>query len=310
VTGVDVTSEISGLVRAVYFESGDEAKENQVLVQLNADSDIAQLHSLEAAADLANTVLERDKKQFAAQAVSQSTLDADAADLKSKRALVAQQAAVVDKKTIRAPFAGKLGISNVDPGQYVNPGDKVVTLQALDTLHIDFYLPQQDLSLINVGQKVVVSSDAYRSRTFDGKITAINPQVDSDTRNVQIEASMSNPKHQLLPGMFVTATVRTGAVQRYLTLPGTAVAFNPYGETVYLVEKGGKTPSGESILTVKETFVTVGPARGDQVAILKGIKEGDMVVTSGQLKIKTGTRVVINNQTQPANEAAPKLPDR
>jgi membrane fusion protein (multidrug efflux system) len=309
VRGVDVTSEIAGLVQTIHFKSGDKVAAGQLLMQLNADSDMALLHSLEAAAELADTVYERDKKQYEVQAVSKATLDADAADLKVKRAQVRQQAAIVDKKSIRAPFAGRLGISTVNPGQYINPGDKVVTLQSLDQIYTDFYLPQQELSRISLGQPIVVTADTYPGRTFRGKVTAVNPKVDPDTRNFQVEATIANPRHELLPGMYVSVEVKAGAVQSYLTLPQTAVTFSPYGETVFIVEESGKGPDGKSLLIVRQTFVTVGPTRGDQIAILKGINENDTVVTSGQLKLKNGSRVIINNQVQPSNEAAPMPPD-
>ena len=308
VRGVDVTSEIAGLVRALHFNAGDEVKGGRLLVQLNADADLAQLHSLEAAADLAKTVYERDKKQFAVQAISQAALDADAADLKSKRAQVAQQRALVDKKTIRAPFAGRLGICTVNPGQYINPGDKIVTLQSLSFIYADFYLPQQELSRVSLGQTVDVSSDTHPGRTFTGKITTINPKVESDSRNVQIEATINNPRHELFPGMYVSVEVKAGKEERYLTLPQAAVTYNPYGETAYIIEEG-KAPDGSPLLTAKQTFVSVGPTRGDQVAVFKGVKEGDTVVTSGQLKLKPGSPVVINNQVQPLNDAAPKPAD-
>jgi membrane fusion protein (multidrug efflux system) len=308
VRGVDVTSEVAGLVRAVLFISGGDAKEGQVLVQLNADSDIARLHSLQADADLADTVYERDKKQFAVQAISQAALDADASDLKNKKAQVAEQAALVDKKTIRAPFAGRLGISTFNPGQYVNPGDKIVTLQSLDAIYADFYLPQQELSRISLGQAVVATTDTYPGRTFTGRITTIDPKVDAATRNVQVEATVSNPGHKLLPGMYASVEVKAGAVQRFLTLPQTAVTFNPYGETVFVVETG-KGPEGKTVLTVRQTFVTTGPTRGDQIAILRGIQEGEVVVTSGQLKLKNGSRVIIDNKVMPSDEAAPMPKD-
>jgi len=306
VRGVDLASEISGLVRSVHFKSGDEVKAGQLLVQLNADPDIAQLHALEAEADLAEITYERDKKQIEAQAISQSTLDSASADLKSKQAQVTQQAAVVAKKTISAPFAGRLGISSVNPGQYVNSGEKIVTLQSLDSIFIDFSLPQQELSRVSRGQTAVVFIDAYPGKTFTGKITAINPKVDPDSRNVQVEAVIANPGRELLPGMYATLEVLYGAAQHYLTLPRTAVTFNPYGETVYLVEEKGTDKAGKKTLTVRQTFVTLGPARGDQVAVLSGVKEGDQVVTSGQLKIKNNSVVIINNQVQPLNDAAPK----
>jgi membrane fusion protein, multidrug efflux system len=309
VRGVDVTSEIAGLVQKIYFKSGDEVKEDKLLLQLNADSDIALLHSLQAAAELANTVYERDNKQYEIQAVSKATLDADAADLKVKLAQVAQQAAIVAKKSIHAPFAGKLGISTVNLGQYINPGDKIVTLQSLNLIYLDFYLPQQDLPVLSLGKQVVAKTDSYPGRTFPGKITAINPKVDTNTRNIQVEATVANPGHELLPGMYASVEVQTGATKSYLTLPQTAITYNPYGDTVFVVEKGGKGTKVKPILTVRQVFVATGPKRGDQVAILEGLKEGEVVVTSGQMKLKNGSTVIINNQIQPSNEAAPKPPN-
>ena len=310
VRGVDVTSEIAGMVRRVYFSSGQVSKKNQVLVQFNAGPDIALLHSLEAAAGLALTVYERDKKQFfAAQAVSRATLDADAADLKSKRAQAAQQREIVAEKTIRAPFAGKLGISTVNPGQYINPGEKIVTIQALDMLYADFYLPQQEFSRISIGQRVIAGADAYPGREFQGLITSINPQVDPSTRNVEVEAVFHNPGHKLLPGMYVTVDILAGGPQRYLTLPQTAVSFNPYGETAFVVEKAGKGPGGKPILVARQVFVTTAGTRGDQVAVVSGIKEGDIVVTSGQLKLRNGAQVIINNSIQPSDNPSPKPGD-
>jgi membrane fusion protein (multidrug efflux system) len=306
VRGVDVTTEVAGLVRSIEFKSGEEVKAGQVLVQLNADSDIAQLHSLEAAADLASTVYERDKAQLAAEVISKAQVDTDAADLKSKRAVVAQQSALVDKKTIRAPFAGKLGITTVNPGQYLNAGDKIVTLQTIDPIYIDFNLPQQQLPQVSIGQKVTLTTDAYKNTAFEGKVNAINPRVDPSTRNVQIEATIPNARRQLLPGMFGTVKVNTGDEQRYLTLPQTALAYNPYGSTVFLVQASGKKDQkGQPVLTAKQVFVTPGPTRGDQVAILKGVERGDQVVTSGQVKLKNGMPVVINNSVQPSDNPNP-----
>ena len=197
--GVDVTTEIAGLVREIHFKSGDEVKAGALLVQLNADSDLAQLASLKAAADLAQVTLTRDQAQLAAQAISQAQIDGDRADLKSKRAQAASQQATIDKKTIRAPFSGRLGITLVNPGQYLNPGDKVVTLQTIDPIYIDFNLPQQQISGVSVGQTVTVSSDAYRGQAFSGKVSAIDAKVDTATRNVQIEATVPNARRQLLP---------------------------------------------------------------------------------------------------------------
>jgi membrane fusion protein, multidrug efflux system len=305
VHGVDVASEIEGLVKTVSFKSGETVEAGRVLVQLIADTDVALLKSLEAAADLARTTYERDKGQFAVQAVSQATLDNDAADLKIKEAKVAEQAAVVEKKTIRAPFAGKLGISTITPGTYLNPGNPIVTLQSLDPIFVDFYLPQQQLSRLGSGLPVTATTDTYPGRIFEGKITAVNPKVDPDTRNVRVEASIANPRHELLPGMFASVTVETGSPEQFLTLPQTAVTYNPYGESVYIVEPGEK-----GVMTVRQTFVTLGGTRGDQVAVLKGVNEGDTVVTSGQLKLRNGSTVIIDNKVVPSNDAAPKPQDQ
>ena len=308
VRGVDLSSEIAGLVRQVRFKSGDDVKTAQVLIELNADSDIAQLHALQAAAQLSATVLARDKAQLAARAISQAQVDSDAADLKSKKALVAQQMALVEKKTIRAPFAGKLGITSVNPGQYVNPGDKLVTLQTMDPIYIDFFLPQQQLAGLSVGQKLILANDAFPGVTFRGKVTAINPKVDASTRNIQVEATVANARRQLLPGMFANVSLDLGARQRYLTLPQTAITYNPYGSTVFVLktEEDKNAPKKEHPqLLAQQVFVTTGATRGDQVAILKGLGEGQLVVTSGQLKLKNGSPVIVDNKVQPANNPNP-----
>jgi len=300
VRGVDVTTEVTGLVRSLEFRSGEDARRGQVLVRLNADADVATLHALEAAADLAATVYARDKLQFEAQAISQAQLDADAADLRNKRAQAAAQAALVEKKILRAPFDGRLGITTVNPGQYLNTGDKVVTLQQLDPVYADFRLPQEDLAQVRTGLEVRLSLDAFPGESFDGKITAVDPLIDSASRNFQAEATIANPAHKLLPGMFVRITVLSGNQQRYLTLPQTAITFNPYGSTVFLAQKDDKGKR-----TAQQTFVTTGPTRGDQVAVLSGIKEGDEVVTSGQLKLKNGTPLDVSTLAQPADASHP-----
>jgi membrane fusion protein, multidrug efflux system len=302
VQGVDVTTEVTGLVRNLYFKSGDEAQSGQLLVQLNADADIAQLHALEAAADLSGTVYARDQVQYEAQAISKAQLDADAADLKAKRAQVASQAALVAKKSLRAPFAGRLGITTVNPGQYLNTGDKVVTLQAIDPIYADFKLPQQQLARISTGQTVTLTIDAFPGVSFVGKINAIDPRVDSSTRNFQTEATVGNADRRLLPGMFARVAVAAGGVQRYLTLPQTAITYNPYGTTIFIAQKKVGTPD---TLLAQQVFVTLGPTRGDQVAVLKGVKDGDTVVTSGQLKLINGTPLKVDNRTLPRDDPNP-----
>ncbi|MFI5446759.1 efflux RND transporter periplasmic adaptor subunit [Polaromonas sp. UC242_47] len=321
VRGVDVTTEIAGLVRSVNFKSGQDVKAGELLVQLNADSDVAQLNSLQAAAELSAVTLKRDQAQLAGQAVSQALVDNDLADLKSRRALVAQQQALVAKKTIRAPFAGRLGITTVNPGQYLNPGDTIVTLQTIDPIYANFSAPQKQIASLSVGQVVNVATDAFAGELFPGKINAISPKVDPSTRNVSLQATIANPQRRLLPGMFARANVDVGQKQRYLTLPQTAITYNPYGATVFILKPaeaqpapGGKdeknakpaapaAPAGS--LVAQQVFVTTGETRGDQVAILKGVVEGQEVVTSGQLKLKNGTPVVVDNRVQPANSANP-----
>ena len=304
VRGVDVTSEIAGLVREVRFKSGEKVKGGAILIQLNADSDLAQLASLKAAADLAQTTLNRDRVQLAAEAISQAQVDNDEADLKSKRAQAASEQATIDKKTIRAPFSGRLGITLVNPGQYLNPGDKVVTLQTIDPIFIDFNLPQQQISGVSVGQPVAVLSDAYPGHPFSGKVTAIDAKVDTATRNVQIEATVMNADKQLLPGMFARAAVDSGEKKTYLTLPQTAITYNPYGATVF-VTADKKDAKGNTQVQAQQVFVTPGPTRGDQVAILKGVSEGATVITSGQLKLKNGTPLRIDNSVRPLNDQNP-----
>ncbi len=302
VRGVDITTEVTGLVRSVEFHSGDEVASGTVLVHLNADSDMAQEQALAAAADLAEVVYKRDQVQFQAQAISQAQLDADAADLKNKRAQQAAQVALVAKKTLRAPFAGKLGITTLNPGQYLNTGDKVVTLQQLDPILVDFRLPQQDLARIVVGQTVTLTADTFPGLAFTGHIDAINPLVDSATRNVQVEAAVDNHARQLIPGMFGHLQVAAGKPVHALTLPQSAVTYNPYGATVFLVIPDPAIQGGQ---TVKQSFVTLGDTRGDQVQALSGVKEGDVVVSAGQLKIKNGTPVAIDNSVRPSDDPNP-----
>ena len=267
---------------------------------------MALLQSLQAAAELAQTVYTRDKAQYDIKAIAKAQLDADAADLKGKKAQVAQQAALVDKKTIRAPFAGRLGITTINPGQYINPGDAIVTLQAIDPIYADFYLPQQQLGQLAIGQTIVVDTNAFSGQTFVGKIQSLSPKVDSTTRNVQIEASVDNHERKLLPGMYANVKIDAGAGQRYLTLPQTAITYNPYGATVFVVKPGTQANAqGKKLPVAQQVFVTPGPTRGDQVAILKGVEAGTQVVTSGQLKLKNGTPLVINNSVQPSDSPNP-----
>ncbi len=328
--GADLALDLSGLVTKVNVQSGDEVKEGQVLLQLRDSEDVAQLHQLEAAAALADVTFGRAKQQLAVQAISKADYDQAAADLKAKQAAVAQQQVNVQRKQLRAPFAGRAGIVTITPGTYLNSGTTIVTLQQIDPVFVDFHLPQKNLAEVKVGQKVMLSLDAFPGKTFEGELSAINPKVDSDTRNVMIEARFANSDKLLAPGMFADVTLDVGTKARYLTLPQTAVVYNPYGATVYIVKKkadadkaaaeqakkdGGKPPeatgpAGPPIpadaLVVTQAFVTTDGTRGDQVSITKGLDEGAEIVTSGQIKLKNGAQITIDNSVVPTDAANPK----
>jgi membrane fusion protein (multidrug efflux system) len=334
VRGADLALDVAGLVTRVNVKSGDEVKEGQLLLQLRDSEDLALLHQLEAAAALADVTFARARDQLAVQVISKADYDQTAADLKVKHAAVAQQEVNVAKKQLRAPFSGRAGIVTINPGTYLNSGTTVVTLQQLDPIYVDFHVPQKDLARLRTGEKVALGLDAFQGRTFAGTVNAISPKVDADTRNVQVEGKVANPDHVLTPGMFTNVSVDVGSTQRYLTLPQTAVVYNPYGETVFVVltkaeadrrqaaaaanddppndkEQQAKKPAKgppplpPDALVVQQTFVTTGPTRGDQVAILKGLQEGDVVVTSGQIKLKSGSAIRIDNSVQPANSPNP-----
>lgn len=331
--GADLALDVAGLVTKVNVQSGDEVKEGQVLLELRDSEDVAQLHQLEAAAALADVTFGRVQRQLAVKAISQADYDTAAADLKAKQAAVQQQQVNVAKKQLRAPFAGRAGIVTINPGAFLDSGKMIVTLQQLDPVYVDFHLPQKDLGDLRVGQKVTLTLDAFAGKSFEGALSAISPKVDSDTRNVQVEAKVPNPERVLTPGMFANVSVEVGTQQRYLTLPQTAVVYNPYGETVFVVRKksefdkalaaagkdAGQKPQPATndaakdkskelppdTLVAQQAFVTTGPTRGDQVAILSGLDDGAEIVTSGQIKLKSGAPIKIDNSVQPANSPNP-----
>jgi membrane fusion protein, multidrug efflux system len=305
VRGADLSPQVGGIVSAVHFDSGAEVPEGALLIELQSADDVAKLESLKATAALARITYDRDKRQFDARAVSQQVVDTDQQNLRSAEAQVQQQQATVDYKTLRAPFAGKLGIRQIDVGQYISPGTAVVTLQALDPIYADFTLPQQALANIAVGQKVTATIDTFPGQSFEGTISAINSKVDTSTRNVQVRASLPNPDHKLLPGMFATVSIDVGGPQRYVTLPQTAVTFNPFGSTVYLVDDSGKDAKGNPQPVARQTFVTTGDTRGDQIAVLTGVKDGQQVVTAGQMKLRNGSPLKIDNTVQVSNDPNP-----
>jgi len=302
--GVELSTEVNGIVKEVFVKSGIDVKEGTLLMSLVQDADIAQLHALQAQADLAKVINDRDRQQLAIEAISKNAFDSSSADLKAKIAQVEQQTALVAKKNLKAPFSGRVGIVSINPGQFINNGDKIMTLQTIDPIFVDFTLPQTVAAQIKKDLIVNLNTDAFGNQNFKGKVTAISPKIDTNTRNIQVEALISNPDKKLLPGMFANLKVDMGQKAKYITVPQTSVSYNPYGSIIYVaVEGAGK--DGKSTVEAKQVFVTTGPTRGDQVAILKGLSVGDTIVTSGQLKLKNGTPLIVNNSVSPANNPNP-----
>jgi membrane fusion protein, multidrug efflux system len=310
VKGAELSLEASGVVESISFNSGDDVEAGAILLKLRTADDVARLDSLKAMAELNEITLDRSQRLLKTQAVSQAQLDSDGAKVKDAKAQVAQQQAIIDKKILRAPFAGHLGIRAVDLGQYLGAGTAIVTLQALDPIYVDFYVPQQSVDQVRLGQQVSVKVDAYKDQTFVGEISAVNPKVDVSNRNVQIRATLKNRDHRLLPGMYATIDIAVGSPATYVTLPQTAISYNPYGDTVYVVESKGNDAAGKPQLVARQTFITVGPTRGDQVAILRGIDAGDTIVTAGQIKLHNGSVVMVDNSVTPTADAAPVPVDR
>jgi membrane fusion protein, multidrug efflux system len=332
--GADLALDVAGLVARVNVRSGEDVRAGQVLLELVDTDEVANLHQLEAQAALSQVTYERAKQQIAVHVIAQADYDNAAADLKVKQAAVAQQQAIIAKKQLRAPFGGRAGIVTINPGAYLNAGTVIVTVQELDPVYVDFFVPQKDLAQVQVGRNATLSLDAFPGRTFPGSVNAVSPKVDTDTRNVMVEARVPNHDRVLSPGMFVNVAVDVGSQQRYLTLPQTAIVYNPYGETVYLVRtkrefdadqaaaaadagdplektpapkktNKGAAPLAPDALVVEQTFVTTGPTRGDQVAILRGVKSGAEVVSSGQIKLKNGAPVRIDNSVVPTDNPHP-----
>jgi membrane fusion protein, multidrug efflux system len=312
--GADLALEASGVVEKIAFQSGDDVAAGQILLELRKDTDVAKLNSLKAAAELAALNLRRDQAQLKVRATSQAVVDNDQATLKSAAADVAQQEAIVAQKTLRAPFAGRLGIRQVDLGQYLSAGTTIVTLQALDPIYLDFALPQQALNALSVGQEIEAKVDAYGDERFKGKIIAISPKVDAASRNLPLRASVANPAARLRPGMFASAELSVGQPQRFVTLPQTAIVYAPFGNSVFLAQQsdsaaangGGPAPA----LIAKQAFVRLGETRGDEVAVLEGVAEGASVVTAGQMKLVNGSPLNISKAASPTFEANPKPVDQ
>ncbi|MCU4160845.1 efflux RND transporter periplasmic adaptor subunit [Acidiphilium sp. AL] len=320
--GANLSAEVSGIVDTIRFRSGQDVKQGQVLLTLRPNNDKALLAQLQATAALDRTTYQRDLAQFHAQAVSMQTVDIDRTNLASAEAQVKSQLALMAEKHVRAPFSGRIGIRQVDLGQYLAAGTTIASLQELNPIDIDFYLPQSTLRTIRLGMPVKVTVNAFGGTGFPGKIIAIDSAVSTTTRMIQVRASLTNPHEELRPGMFARVAIDVGAPEELVTLPQTAIAYNPYGDTVFLavpdkgsaadpVKPGAQAKSGKAqpSLHAQQVFVTLGQTRGDQVAITKGIAAGDQVVVAGQVKLRNGTPVTINNKTLPPNNPAPTVPN-
>jgi len=304
VEGADLSSELAGIVDSVTFQPGDDVKQGQLLIQLRDDSDRAQLAALQANAEVMTQTYTRNAALMKTNAISKQAYDQALANMKNARAQADAQAATVAKKAIRAPFAGRVGIRQADVGQYVNAGQALVTLQQLDPIYVDFSVDQQQMAALKPGDKVTLTTDAVPGRAFGGEILALDPKVDPVTRNVRVRALVRNPNKALIPGMFASVVVEVGAATSQLTLPQTAITYNPYGDTVYVVLHK-KSDKGVEQLYVEQRFVVLGDTRGDQVAVVKGVSAKDLVVSAGQIKLKNGALVNVNNTIRLPDNPAP-----
>ena len=294
VQGVEVSNQVVGQVEEILFESGAQVKAGDVLVRLDVEVDQADLEGLKAAERLAEIKLERNRTLLKGRAVSQGDFDELSAQLDQARAMVKAKQATIEKKVIRAPFSGQLGIRAVNLGQFLPEGTPVAPLQALDPVYVDFSLPERELSKIFAGQGVRLRVGAYPDRTFEGTILAVSPEIDKGTRNVKVRAELKNPDLKLRPGMFARVSTLLPAEDRVLTLPRESISFNTYGDSVFLIEeKDGKT-------LVQRRQIDTGAVRGDEVAVLDGLKAGDRVVSAGQVKLTNGQEVQIKAEAAAA----------
>jgi membrane fusion protein (multidrug efflux system) len=306
VQGVTLTPDIPGTVREIAFESGAVVKDDDLLVRLDTSSEEAQLRAIQAQLELARTNLERVTTLRAENTVSQAELDAAASAVKQLKANADTIQTTIQKKTIRAPFAGRLGIRQVNLGQYLEAGKPIVSLQALDHIYADFSLPQQDLARLKTGMPVRITTDTYPGSSFEGALTAINPALDSVTRSVTLQATLENPGQALRPGMFVRAEVLLPEQRDVLVIPATAVLSAPYGDSVYVLETMPATNQAPAQLVVRQQLIRTGAARGDFVAVESGLKAGDRIVSSGLFKLRNGMAVVENNELSPKATETPR----
>ena len=310
VQGAELSAQVAGIVDEIDFQSGQDVKAGAILLRLRLYDDPARLRQLQAEVALYSTSHERDQKLFEAQAVSHATLDLGIANLQSYQAQAAAQAETMEEKIVRAPFSGRLGIRQVDLGQYLPPGTAVTTLQALDPIYVDFSVPQQQLDNIRPGHAVAISVDTYPGRVFHATVQAVDSRIDAQSRMVSVRASLDNRDHALLPGMFAVARLDLGPPQAVLAVPQSAISFNPYGDFVYvLTRQPGTLPGKPPVFLANSRVVTLGEARGDRVVVASGLHAGDTVATAGQFKLRDGASVVIDNRVQPPDALSPDLPE-
>ncbi|WP_317932380.1 efflux RND transporter periplasmic adaptor subunit [Halioxenophilus sp. WMMB6] len=311
VQGADLTTQVGGIVERILFESGSEVKKGDLIITLDAATDVAELKTLQAAERLAE--LERDRVQELLQrkSISKSEYDQRQSELEQARARVAAQQARIAQKQLRAPYAGRLGIRRVNVGQFVSAGDPMINLQALDKVYVDFTLPEQRYVAVGVGMVVNAQMDALADAEFSGAITAIEPEIDANTRNFKVQATFENPGQLLRPGMFARIALNVGEERDVLVVPVSAISFKPYGNSVYvLTGTDEKSDEGKPLLAVKQRFVHTGEQRGDLIAIDSGLALGEVVATSGLLKLRSGGTAFINNSVQPDANVAPTPENR
>ena len=308
VRGVTVSADLPGIVETIAFDSGDAVKQGDVLVQLDTRQEQAQLSAAEAQRDLARANLQRMRSLIEQRIVAQAEYDQAEAAFKQAEATGVEIRATIGRKTIRAPFSGVLGIRQVNLGQYLAGGAPVVSLQSLNPIYVNFSVPQQHVAALKVGTPVRASIENSELKT-PGRVTAIDSVIDPSTRNLQVQTTFGNADSGLRPGMFVQTNVVIGRAETVVTLPGSAINYAPYGDSVFVVDTL-KSPKGESYRGVVQRFVKLGESRGDQVAVRTGVNAGEEIVTSGAFKLRNGAAVLVNNQVQPSNNPAPRVEDR
>ncbi len=307
--GVTVAAEADGTVREILFEPGSMAEAGQVLVRLDTEVEQAQLAAAQAGAELARTTLERTRELFSSNTVSKADLDAAEATVKQTEAQVENLRAVITKRTVVAPFAGRLGIRQISVGQFLNKGEQVVSLQALDPVYVEFSLPQQRLGAVGDGMIVRAKADAYPDDVFEGQLTAVNPQVDPVTRSVRMQATFKNANGHLRPGMFVTVDVVLPKAEDVLAIPETAVVYAPYGSTVFVATEGKAGSDGKKPMVAELRNVRLGTRRGDFVAVVSGLKAGERIVTNGGLKLRQGAVILESTLGVTEPRLNPDLPN-